>query len=133
MTTSTAFASARSTYARNSVTTASPGRLLVMLYDRLVRDLLGAEEALRQGEVARVNESLQHAQQIVLELRTSLDTTVWSGASGLADLYTFLHAELLAANVAKSEEQVRVCRELIEPLRDAWRQAAQQDLAGPGA
>lgn len=133
MTTSAAFASARTMYANNSVTTASPGRLLVMLYDRLVRDLLTAEQALRARDVATANDNLQHAQLIILELRTSLDTRAWSGGPGLADLYTFLHGELLAANVAKDPQQVQLCRELIEPLCDAWRQAAaSHDTAVPG-
>jgi flagellar protein FliS len=128
--TTAAFATARNRYASNSVTTASPARLLVMLYDRLVRDVVTAQEALVERDVAKVNSNLQHAQQIVLELRTSLDTTAWDGAAGLADLYTFLYNELVAANIEKSAARVQVCRELVEPLRDAWTQAA---AAAPSA
>lgn len=133
MTTSATFASARNTYASNSVSTASPARLVVMLYDRLVRDLVAAEDGLDRRDVVKANDSLQHAQNILLELRTSLDTSAWSGGPALADLYTFLHGELLSANVAKDLGRVKVCRELIEPLRDAWQQAAGQDVALRGA
>ncbi len=125
MTTNTAYAAARNRYASSSVSTASPARLLVMLYERLVRDLVAAERALQDRNFARVNDELQHAQQIVLELRTSLDTSAWSGGPSLEALYTFLHAELVTANVEKSLPRVVACREIIEPLRDAWQQAAQ--------
>ncbi len=125
MTTTAAYTAARSRYASSSVATASPARLLVMLYERLVRDLVAAERALQDRHFARVNDELQHAQQIVLELRTSLDTSAWSGGPSLEALYTFLHAELVTANVEKSLPRVVACREIIEPLRDAWQQAAQ--------
>ena len=124
MTTTAAFAAARNTYTTSSVSTASPGKLLVMLYDRLVRDLTNAEAAIVRRDLSRTNSELQHAQQILLELRTSLTVDAWSGGPGLEQLYTFLHGELVTANLEKSEERVAACREIIEPLRDAWRQAA---------
>jgi flagellar protein FliS len=119
---------ARAQYTREAVTTASPARLLIMLYDRLVRDLVTAETALAAGDIAKASSELVHAQQIILELRTSLDLDTWDGAAGLADLYTFLHNELVAANLDKSAPRVLTCREIIEPLRDTWRQAALQAL-----
>ena len=119
---------ARSRYAADAVSTASPARLLIMLYDRLVRDLVTAEEAAGTGDLATMSSELVHAQDIVLELRTSLDTTAWDGAQALADLYTFLHGELVTANVKKDAARIASCRSLVEPLRDAWRTAALQTV-----
>ena len=119
---------ARARYAADALATASPARLLVMLYDRLVRDLVTAEDAVRGGDLATASENLLHAQAIVLELRTSLDLDVWDGARGLADIYTFLHGELVAANVRKDADRTARCRSLVEPLRDAWRDAALQSI-----
>jgi len=118
---------ARSRYARDSVTTASPARLLVMLYDRLVRDLVTAERALAEpggAPAGDARDALLHAQEIVLELRASLDLDAWDGAAGLADLYAFLHGELVAANVDRDVTRITPCRQIAEELRDAWRQAA---------
>jgi flagellar protein FliS len=126
--TAQAFA-ARARYAGTAINTASPARLLVMLYDRLVRDLVTAEQALTSQDLATASSELLHAQQIVLELRTSLDVTLWDGAQGLSDLYSFLHGELVGANLRKDAGRVRTCREVIEPLRDAWRTAALQSAA----
>jgi flagellar protein FliS len=117
-------AQARSRYTADAVQTASPARLLIMLYDRLVRDLVTAEAAARSGDDDTMSRELMHAQEIVLELRTSLDVTVWEGARGLSDLYTWLHAELMAANIKREPARIATCLGIIEPLRDAWRQAA---------
>ncbi len=121
MTSATAAMQAR--YLADAVTTVSPGQLIVMLYDRLVLDLIRAETALRDGDRTRGAERLLHAQEILLELRASLDVTAWSGAPGLAKLYSFLVTELIGANVRRDPDRVARCRGLIEPLRDAWREA----------
>lgn len=128
MSTLTTAQHARSRYATAAVSTASPARLLVMLYDRLARDLVTAEQALASGDLSTMGRELLHAQDIVLELRTSLDLTVWDGAQGLADLYSWLHAELIQANVKKDAARIASCRSLVEPLRDAWRTAALQTV-----
>jgi flagellar secretion chaperone FliS len=114
----------RDRYLQDSVNTATPGKLLVMLYDRLVMDLVQGEEGLRAGDREQANERITHAQEIILELRTTLDMDAWTGAAGLAGLYGFLLTELIQANIKRDPDKVATCRGLVEPLRDAWREAA---------
>lgn len=116
----------RARYAADSIGTASPARLLTMLYDRLVRDLALAEAAIAAGQLEVAHNELVHAQAIISELAASLDADAWDGGPGLASLYGYLGAELVAANVAKDAAQVATCREMIEPLRDAWHRAAME-------
>lgn len=118
----------RARYAADSVGTASPARLLTMLYDRLVRDLNVAAAAIVTGDGQAAHNELVHAQAIVEELTTSLDVAAWDGGPGLAALYGYLHAELVAANVAKDARRVAACIDLVEPLRDAWHEAASEAL-----
>lgn len=120
----------RDRYLQDSINTASPGKLLLMLYDRLVLDLMQAEEALRGTEREQAHEKLTHAQEIIIELHSSLDVESWSGAPGLASLYTYLLTELIGANIAKDADRVASCRTMVEPLRDAWREAAASAVAG---
>jgi flagellar secretion chaperone FliS len=120
----TTMSAPRNRYLDDSVMTASPARLLVMLYDRLVLDLGQAEEALRAGDRETGSNRLCHAQEIILELRGTLDVTVWDGGPGLASLYGFLFSELVRANVKADADVAASCRTLVEPLRDAWREAA---------
>jgi flagellar secretion chaperone FliS len=120
----------RDRYLQDSINTASPGKLLIMLYDRLVLDLTRAEEALRAGEREEAHEQITHAQEIVIELRTSLDVEAWSGAPGLANLYGWMLTELIGANIARDADRVAAVRGLVEPLRDTWREAAAAAVAG---
>ena len=115
----------RNRYVGDSVATASPARLVTMLYDRLVRDLVAAEAALGAADIEGANSNLIHAQEIVWELAAGLDPTRWSGGPALAALYQFMLAELLEANVKKDADKVVSVRGLVEPLADAWRQAAE--------
>ena len=119
----------REAYLAASVTTASPGQLLVMLYERLVLDLQRATDALRSGEHSQAHAPLLHAQDIVLELASSLRVDVWDGAPGLAALYDFLYRELIRANVHKDLAAAEFCLESAAALRDTWRQAALQQMA----
>jgi flagellar secretion chaperone FliS len=119
-----AAASVRARYMGDKVTTASPQQLLVMLYDRLALDLERAEESLTGGDREAAREPLMHAQEIVLELRASLQVDVWEGGPRLAALYAWLVGELIQANVKGDVRRVRDCRKVVEPLRDAWREAA---------
>ena len=121
----------RNRYLQDSISTASPGKLLVMLYDRLVMDLFQGEEALRAGEREVANDKLNHGQEIILELRTTLDLDAWAGAPGLASLYGYLLTELIGANIARDADRVATCRAIIEPLRDAWREAVVLASANP--
>ena len=120
----------RNRYMGDSVATASPARLVTMLYDRLVRDLVLAETALGVADFEAANDQLVHAQDILWELLAGLDVTKWSGGPGLAALYQFLINELVAANVGKDAARVVACRELVEPLREAWHKAAEAVAMG---
>jgi flagellar protein FliS len=97
-----------------------------MLYDRLVLDLLRAEAALAEGKRDAANEQLNHAQDIVSELAATLDLNAWDGARQLMSVYTFLATSLVEANVEADAVKVAACRELVEPLQEAWQQAARQ-------
>ena len=120
----TTTAQLRSHYARDSVTTASPVRLVTMLYDRLARDLDDAEFAIEMANPQTAHTVLRHAQDIVQELANSLDVARWSGGEGLKQLYTWLMEQLVAANSTKDASLLTGCREVIEPLREAWHDAA---------
>ena len=122
-------ASLRARYLGDSVATASPQRILVMLYDRLALDLERAQQAAVAGDRQEANEQLQHGQAIVYELLSSLQVDAWEGGPRLAALYNWLLTELVQANLKQDVNRISSCRQVVEPLRDAWRQAAAM-LAG---
>lgn len=116
-------AAVQSMYASDRVTT-TPERLITMLFDRLTRDLIAGQDAIERADRARANEELVHAQHIVFELLSALDTSKWSGAPQLAQLYSWVLQQLFQANVEQDAEKVAHCRELMEPLGETWHQVA---------
>jgi flagellar protein FliS len=122
----------RERYLTDSVNTATPAKLLMMLFDRLVLDLTRGEQALLENDRPQANTHLLHAQDIVTELHVSLDLDAWEGAARLAALYAFVETELVNANVRGDAAKVAAIRGLIEPLRDTWREAALAAAAAEG-
>lgn len=115
---------ARAAYLDASIATASPTRLLVMLLERLVLDVQRGLEAQQQTDVAEAHRQLTHAQDIVLELQSSLRPEAFTGGHELAALYGYLHRRLVQANVRKDQEITAECLTLAGELRDTWREAA---------
>lgn len=115
---------AKSRYTSDAAQTVSPARLLTMLYDRVVNDLATAEEAMVRKDVATTGERIGRAQEILLELHSTLDTEVWPEGESLAQLYIWIVGELMQARLKQSPQRVADCRALLEPLRDAWHEAA---------
>lgn len=117
---------ARAAYLDASIATASPARLLVMLFDRLVLDVQRGLEAQRRGDVEETHKHLTHAQDILLELASSLRPEQFKGGYDLAALYGFLHRQLVMANIRKDASITDEVLTLVTDLCDAWRQAALQ-------
>lgn len=109
---------------RDAVLSATPVRLLTMLYDRLLLDLARAESAQISENWSAANEQLQHAQAILSELSGSLKMDAWDGAAGLLALYTYVTNALVVANVHRDTERIREAITLLEPLRSTWHDAA---------
>jgi len=102
----------------------SPGQLIVALYDRTLLDLERALTAIAGNEIEAAHLALVHAQEIIHELYTSLDLKGWPGGASLAEVYRHVQTLLVQANIHKDPVPVRACREMLVPLRDAWREAA---------
>ncbi|MGO4228720.1 flagellar export chaperone FliS [Arthrobacter sp. YAF34] len=124
--TSTSYGSAaqRNQYLADSVLSAPPARLLTMLYDRLLLDLGRAETAQQAANWPVASENLLHAQAIITELASSLKVDVWDGADGLLGIYNYALTALVNANIQRNPALTREAIELLEPLRQAWHDAA---------
>lgn len=117
---------------REAILSASPARLLTMLYDRLLLDLGRAEAAQQNEQWAVASENLIHAQAIVAEFSSTLNLDVWDGAADLMALYTYAATAMMNANTSRDAARTRECIELLEPLRQSWHEAAQlQATAAP--
>ena len=80
-----------------------------------------AQKAVAAGERERPATAAD-AQAIVIELLSSLQVDAWEGGPRLAALYNWLLSELVQANMKLDTNRISSCRQVVEPLRDAWRQ-----------
>ncbi|MCU1543750.1 MAG: flagellar export chaperone FliS [Microbacteriaceae bacterium] len=119
----------RDRYAADAIASASPVRLLTMLYDRLLLDLARAEEAHATKSWSVASANLLHAQDIVAELQSSLKVDAWDGGERLMALYVYISSALVTANVQRDTALIGECITLLEPLREAWHEAAGQIAA----
>ena len=115
---------ARAAYVGNSVSTASPARLLVMLVERLVLDVERALQAQNDQDWPEAHRNLLHAQEIVVELASSLKPEMITGGKELATLYEFLRTRLVMANVKRDPETTRQALTIAAGVSEMWRLAA---------
>lgn len=122
------------TYRANAVLTASPGQLVLMLYDAALKSLALAREAFAQPpsdykRIEAINTHLLKAQAILSELQSGLNLEVGGEfAQTMHRLYDYHNRRLLEANVRKQVEPVIEVERLVRELRDAWAQMlAQQE------
>lgn len=119
-----AAAAQRSQYNRDAILSATPVRLLTMLYDRLLLDLNRAEAAQLAQDWPVASENLLHAQAIIAELSSTLKVDEWDGGPGLLALYGYASTVLIDANVNRDPGCTREGIRMLEPLRTAWHEAA---------
>ena len=103
--------------------TVSPERLLVMLYERLGRDLADAASAITDGDAERRHSALVHAQEIVEELAYAVNPDVWESGEGLVALYQYLLELLVKANINSDRRALTEATSIVADLTEAWRQA----------
>lgn len=109
-------------YQQNAVESASPGELVIMLYDGLVRFLKIAANSLESKDIAGANNALVRSQDIVSYLNETLDKN-YEISKNLSSLYDFMLRRLVDANINKDAGMVMEVLELVDELRGTWCQA----------
>ena len=99
-------------YKAQSVQTASPGKLVLMLFDGYLRFTTAAKQAWEEVDIVKKNEGINNnlirAQNIVTELQSSLDMTVPGDLPGtLYRLYDYVLTNLQQANLSKGSPKLK--------------------------
>ena len=112
-------------YRANSVMTASPGQLVVMLYDGAVRFLKQAEIALGEGAAVHAGDRIAKAEAVLDELLVTLDLEQGGEiAQRLQGIYVFCKRLLIEARVERDTGRIVQTARLLGELREAWAEAA---------
>ncbi len=114
------------TYRQQSVMTASPGQLVVMLYDGALRFLLQAAIAMRADDHVLADAKLRRAEAIIDELHATLDKDRGGEiASRLEGIYVFCKRHLIEARIERDPAMIEKVSALLGELREAWAEIAQ--------
>jgi flagellar secretion chaperone FliS len=111
-------------YRRGAVRSATPGQLLVMLFDGARRFLRQGATAMRAGEVESAHNSLRHGERIIGHLDGTLDYDQGELPQRLHAIYMFALSHLNAARMNLDAAKVDEVNEMLGELRDAFSQAA---------
>ncbi|HYD54048.1 MAG TPA: flagellar export chaperone FliS [Gemmatimonadaceae bacterium] len=114
-------------YQEMQVIAASPGQLVVMVYDHLLVSLRRARMAMERGDVGERVAQLDKVRNAISELLVTLDLEKGGAiAAQLSGLYTFFLAELLDVGPRNDVERLDRIATMVEELRDAFAQIAHQ-------
>jgi len=118
--------SSTNAYTKVDVETASQGKLVVMLFNGAIKRAEEAKRHLEKGKNEGVHNNLIRAQEIVSELRASLDMKQGEVALNLDRLYEYFQHLLVTANIKKSDKPIDECINLMAGMRDTWQEAFQK-------
>lgn len=128
------------TYRTNAVLTASPGQLVLMLFDGAIKAMETAQAAFALKEedprqIKVINDQILKAQAIIIELQAGLNMEAGGEfAQTMNRLYDYHQRRLLEANLRKDLNVLVEVIGLVGSLRDAWAQMlVQQDAQTPVA
>lgn len=110
------------TYQKNSIMTATPEELTLMLYDGCLKFMKQANIFIEENNIEKAHKAIVKAQNIIEELNLTLKME-YPIAESLRPLYIFILERLYEANVKKDTEIIDEIYPLVKDLRDTWKQA----------
>ncbi len=120
-----------SKYITQQVMTASPAKLVFMLYERAIGSLREAIAAIESGDVQARWRANNRAIEIVSHLWATLNTDGGGEiAANLERLFPLILRQLTQVDVRNDPAPAVEVIAFLEPLRDAWREIARNG-AGP--
>ncbi|KNH32963.1 flagellar export chaperone FliS [Exiguobacterium indicum] len=110
------------TYQTNSVTTALPQDLTLMLYEGLIKFSMLAKRAIEQKMIEQKNTNIQKAQAIITELQLTLNQSI-ALSKDLNSLYDYMQTRLIDANVKNDLVAIEEVIGFAEEFRETWKEA----------
>ena len=134
------YQNAYSAYQKNNVSTASQGRLVVLLYEGAIKhlttalSLFEADETIKPGNIEQFGIHIQKTQAIITELQVSLDMEKGGDiARNLMALYVFFNEELMNSSINHDKQKIQFVHKMLTELADSWRTVANSAANAPAA
>jgi flagellar protein FliS len=111
-------------YQQNSVSTASPGELTLMLYNGCLKFIKQARQAIQLKNTQEKNLNLQKAQRIIQELMITLNPEA-AVSESMMSMYEYMNRRLVEANISNDLAILAEVGEYVTEFRDTWKQVIQ--------
>ena len=111
-------------YQQNSVSTASPGELTMMLYNGCLKFIRQADKAIELSNIEEKNTNLIKAQKIITELMVTLNMEL-DVSQNMMVMYDYMNNRLIEANLKSDREILKEVEGYVTEFRDAWKQVIQ--------
>jgi flagellar protein FliS len=116
---------ALNSYKQNSVVTATPEELTLMLYDGAIKFMNISKYSIENKDLERAHSSLIRSQDIINELNYSLDMK-YEISEEMRKLYDFISSKLVDANIRKDIAPIEEALVITHEMRDTWKEVIQQ-------
>jgi len=118
---------AAETYRRTEVMTSNRETILLMMYSGTLRFIKGAIRSTEEGDLQEKARFIGKTQEIVNELRATLDFSVGGDIAKQLDmLYGFITDRLTESMVRKDTKYLKEALSVLTTLNEAWEQAVAQ-------
>ncbi|MEE2753914.1 MAG: flagellar export chaperone FliS [Candidatus Latescibacterota bacterium] len=112
-------------YRQVQISTASPGKLILLLYQGAIKALKKANELIDRKEFGEKGDQLIKAQDIIMELNLALDMKAGEISVSLQQIYMYAYRKLVVANLEVDKDGIQEVIGLLENLYEAWEVAVQ--------
>ncbi|TRY24508.1 MULTISPECIES: flagellar export chaperone FliS [Brevibacillus] len=109
-------------YQTNSINTASPGELTLMLYNGAIKFIKQAKAAISEKNIGQAHEYNLRVQDILNELIVTLDRS-YPISDQLYQMYDYMLRRMIDANVRKDISILDEVEDFFVQFRDVWKQA----------
>lgn len=134
------YQNAYNAYQRTNISTASQGRLVVLLYEGAIKQLNSAlsfieiDGKIKPGNIEKFGICIQKTQAIITELQVSLDMDKGGDISkNLMSLYVYFNEQLTDANITHNREKINFVLKMMGELAESWRKIANSTANAPAA
>lgn len=115
-------------YANNKILTATPGELVLMLYEGAIKFCNLAIDAIEKGEIEKAHTNIVKVENIILEFQTTLNHK-YPVAEDFEKVYTYLQQRLTEANIKKDKEIMNEVLGHLRGMRDTWKEVMKRSVA----
>jgi flagellar protein FliS len=121
-------------YQQSAATGDKTIRLIILLYDQVVRDLHLALDAIEKRDVDRRCREINHALDVLDQLQTTLDMQHGGEVAERLDrFYTLVRQNILRASMQNSAEQLLRQLQNVVSVREAWAEVERTQKGGAGS